>query len=155
MHRTILCLLLASFIGCASTPATRPDYCLDQKSYIYDLAEQMQLHPETVSSMLIIANFEALKHSPLYTVDACRGAIQNIRLLLSSGAPSYYEVITLVSANVDYINRYAGAEIMLLGLFVPQLCYKVSITECDRQLMLAHLDRQEAMLTTFFSGKSS
>ena len=151
MKRVLLCIILLA--GCASVPVERPQFCKDQPSYIYDLADKLHIDPQSVSNMLVIANYEAIRFAPLYTEDACRGAIKNIRLLLNSGTPSYYEVMTLVSANVDYINKYAGKEIMLLGLFVPQLSYKVPITECDRQCILWHLDQQEHMLDSFF-GKS-
>jgi hypothetical protein len=141
---------LVFMVSCATTPLQKPSFCkVDDKSYIYDLAGKMRLNPQSVSSLLVIANFEALKHAPMYTEDACRGAIKNIRFLVS-GNPTYYDVMTLVSKNVDYINKYAGNEVVLIGLFVPQLSYEVPITDCDKKCILYHLDEQERMLDTFF-----
>ncbi len=147
----ICCVVLLS--SCALTPAQRPDFCEGQQSYIYDLADKLRVDPETISSTLVIVNYEAIKNAPLYTEDACRGAIKNIRLLIESGTPSYYQIMTLMSQNIDYVNKYAGTEIMLIGLFVPQLSYKVPITDCDRRCILWHLDQQDKMLDSFF-GKS-
>ncbi len=132
----ICCVVLLS--SCALTPAQRPDFCEGQQSYIYDLADKLRVDPETISSTLVIVNYEAIK---------------NIRLLIESGTPSYYQIMTLMSQNIDYVNKYAGTEIMLIGLFVPQLSYKVPITDCDRRCILWHLDQQDKMLDSYF-GKS-
>lgn len=149
----LVCLVALLVFGCATTPLVRPEFCSgDKESRIYDLADKMHVDPQTVSSMMVIANYEALKHSPLYTEDACRGAIENVRLILT-GNPTYYQVMMLITDNVKYVNSYAGAEIMLLGLFVPQLKYNIPITECDRLCILWHLDQQEKMLDSFFGKK--
>lgn len=154
MKKLLILLGCLIFFGaCATTPLEKPSFCkADEKSYIYDLANKMKINPSSVSNLLVVSNYEALAHVPLYTKEACLGAIKNVRFLLS-GTPTYYQVMTLVSKNVDYINKYAGNEIMLLGLFVPQLSYEIPITECDKLCILYHLDQQEKMINTFFPDK--
>lgn len=158
MRRKITRLTLVATLllvaGCASVPVERPQFCTDKASYIYDLADTLHINPRSVSNMLVIANYEAIRFAPLYTEEACRGAIKNVRLALSAGTPTYYEIMALVSSNVDYVNKYAGKEIMMLGLFIPQLTYKVPITDCDRLCILWHLDQQEAMLNSLFGKKT-
>lgn len=149
----VVFLAVSLLYACATTPLKRPEFCAENaESRIYDLAEKMHVNPQAVSNMMVIANYEALKHSPLYTEDACRGAIKNIRLALT-GVPTYYQIMMLITDNVKYVNQYAGTEIMLLGLFVPQLHYNTPITECDRLCILWHLDQQEKMLDAFFGKK--
>ena len=50
----------------------------------------------------------------------------------------------------SYINQYAGSVVVALSTITPQLDRPVPLLDCDRQLILAHLNRQEAMLDTLF-----
>lgn len=148
----INCMLVMN--SCGSVPH-RPSFCADHEpSYIYDMANQLGVDPKNISSLIVIANIEAIEACPQYTEDATRGAVKNLRRLLTNRTPTYFELLTLAQQNITYVNRYAGREIMLLGLFMPMLSAKVPITDCDLKCFLYQLDALDQSMDAYFGQES-
>jgi hypothetical protein len=148
----ITCMLLMN--SCGSVPH-RPSFCADDEpSYIYDMANRLGVDPKNISSLIVIANIEAIEACPQYTEDAARGAVKNLRRLLTNGTPTYFQLLTLAQQNITYVNRYAGREIMLLGLFMPTLSAKVPITDCDLKCFLYQLDALDQSMDAYFGQQS-
>lgn len=155
LSATVILFFTMLFLNSCGTVPHRPPFCAeDEASYIYDTAEQLNINPANVSSLLVIANIKAIEHCPVYTEEAARGAIKNLRQLLAEDSPTYLELLTLAQQNVTYVNRYAGREIMLLGLFMPVLSARLPITDCDRKCFLYQLDALEQSMDSYFGPPS-
>jgi hypothetical protein len=148
----ILTILIFSLIACQTVPS-RPDYCRDKPSLIYTVADQVHIDPRVLDSLLLYANLEALRHN-CYLPQQVRYAVSSLRALLQ-GNPTYADVVQLALAWTSYINQYAGSVVVALSTITPYLDRPVPLLDCDRQLILTHLNRQEAMLDTLFPESKS
>jgi hypothetical protein len=148
----ILTILIFSLIACQTVPS-RPDYCNEKPSLIYTVADQVHIDPRVLDSLLLYANLEALRHN-CYLPQQVRYAVSSLRALLQ-GNPTYADVVQLAGTWTSYINQYAGGVVVALSTITPKLDRPVSLLECDRQLILTHLNRQEAMLDTLFPESKS
>ena len=147
-HRiSILVLVAFTAVACQTVPS-RPDYCKEKPSLIYTVADQVHIDPRVLDSLLLYANLEALRHN-CYLPQQVRYAVSSLRALLQ-GNPTYADVVELALTWTSYINQYAGSVVVALSTITPYLDRPVPLLDCDRQLILAHLNRQEAMLDTLF-----
>lgn len=152
---TILIITCMPLMNSCSSVPHRPSFCADDEpSYIYDMANQLGVDPKNISSLFVIANIEAIEACPQYTEDAARGAVKNLRRLLTDSTPTYFELLTLAQQNITYVNRYAGREIMLLGLFMPMLSAKVPIIDCDLKCFLYQLEALDQSMDAYFGQAS-
>jgi hypothetical protein len=148
MKNLIVGTLVVLSLAACNTTLQRPDYCVGKPSLIYDVAEKSHIDPAAVSQLLVFADFAALKRN-VYLPDQARSAIATMRNLLDT-TPTYAAVVQLAGNWISYLNNYAGALVVVMPVFLTDLNQPLPISECDRKLLLAHLERQEAMLNLMF-----
>lgn len=138
----LLCIFIwfaATFPGCA-TWTTAPSVCDNPpgKSYICDIANDLDIRIETVGQTLIAINAANIGLWNLYTVEQAVDVMQNIRGILDEPI-SYTFFIFEVE---QYIRQYPGM-IDVAKDFLKELDKLIEpIAAFDRTLLIYWLDEQ-------------
>ena len=136
-----LMLTVAWISGCsiATNPVARPAGCED--SVIYDTFP----NPEVVDTLLVVAAFELAKQKPelCSILDEAFGYGEE---LLSKPGMTYIQFAAATAARFDWVNKYAGTELVILSELLAKFDRPIPMSECDRRLILAHLAKQRRTL---------
>jgi hypothetical protein len=152
ISRSIMIMfVIGLLLGGCSTPIVRPDYCVDKPSLIYDTAEKLKVDPSTINQILVIGNMVALKKNA-YGAQQVITTLNTLETLLSQ-KPTYAMVISVAYTYIDYVNRYCGESVLVASAFLPFLNKDIPISDCDRQLILYHIQKQKEMIRQMFGNQ--
>ena len=144
MMRFILLLVLVVMLsGCAAT-FQPPTSCVDTKSIILDVTDG---NPSDLDRSLLIVNIAALEKGK-YSADQAREFLTQARNRINNGI-SYVGLYTWLSGKTLQVNKAAGLAVIILGEDIPeisQLGGTLLLSRCDKELILAHIAKQESIL---------
>jgi len=98
-----------------------------------------------VDILLQIANLEALKQR-VYTKEQALDALDDIEKVLKDENATYSQLLSVVVSKVNWVNEHAGAELFILSQYFEIFKSNQKIDPCDRDLLLAHLAKQRAVI---------
>lgn len=139
--------------GCATT-YTPPDPCLNKDgSYKESLILEHISNPKQASLLLELANLEFLKQTDAYSRKDALMFIDKVREAINKGT-TWEELFEYVVTRSAKFNEAIGAEVVLISGYYGVLAKDVPITECDRAMLMSHLDRQESTVALASGGIS-
>lgn len=134
-------LVMAVIIGCATIPetTTRPPVCAD--SLIYGKIP----FPEIVSTGAILATCEYAKGNPE------RRAILEETFVYAESIVSREnitasDVAMQLAERFEWVNRSFGVELIILSELLAPLRQPVPLSDCDRQFLCDHFQKQRRYL---------
>jgi hypothetical protein len=98
----------------------------------------------------MLVNVAALEKGA-YTGDQAQKFFANVREKLESGI-SYVTLLDYLNVNIAGVNKAAGIALIIIGPDVPAIANiggtKI-VSDCDRELMLLHIAKQELLLAFY------
>jgi len=142
----ITCLVCLSLIFACATIIKRPDYCIG-KSYIYDVAEKYRIDPQTINSSLLLIDTIVLKAHPDQATMA--NTVVTALIDVFDDNITYSVLIIKFKDYTGWLNNYYGEGLVLVSTIIPYLNYNVPITNCDRLLVLYHLQEVQTAIQQY------
>ena len=133
MKLIIIGFALLALLACSTTPNVIPDGC--ENSLIYKYIP----NPSQAGMLLQFGNLAAMD-ADLYTPEQALKVIGDIREKLNSPSLTYAVLAAFTTVKVAPYVQVLGP---LVGDFSK---YDILIDECDRDLLFAHLDDQQALV---------
>jgi len=123
-----------------------PDGC--ENSLIYKEAAKLGVTPQLIGTIFQLANLELIKNDVVAKADISQ-FLDDVESLLDRDQTTYLDVVNMVVSRVSEIQDQFGPEvIVLITAFSQQLSEPIPIDDCDRQLLLQHIEDQRRVLET-------
>lgn len=148
MKRMFCVFMILALTSCATMgiQITRPEYCTNQKSLIYDTFERVQIDPQTIGGLLVTANYIALT-SGLYDAKTCLVGLSTIEYVLSGKPPTYLELMSIFTEHFGMLNgTKAAMAVSFVIPYMPTLKSTNLVSDCDRMLILKQIADQRQMV---------
>jgi len=137
----LIYFLIIAFLLSGCTTFQPPEVCDGGPSAILTVTKG---NPSGLDRALLILNVAALEKKA-YTKDDAVAFIQKVRSRVESGI-SYVGLLDFLNVNIAQVNKAAGLTVIILGSDVPavaKLGGTMLISKCDKELILAHLAKQD------------
>lgn len=101
--------------------------------------------PLNASLVLEFANLELLTRGEFYTTDDVLNFLDSIEAMVEKPV-TWQTLFNYVLTTAEDVNEYVGNEVILISTYYEVLNQDELISECDRALVKAHLDRQRNLV---------
>lgn len=148
MKKLFFLIILTVFLtACAKNNLyVPPDSCVKDMNGNYGSVILQKIpDPNAASIILQLANLEAVKHVDGYTIGMALTAIDIIESLLKTNITFNY-LIDEAMKQAKLVNASYGVEIFLISQYVGVINTPQIISDCDRDLILRHLEKQRQTL---------
>ena len=150
----VVIIWLIGITGCSTIPTTpddkKPEICkpytdetgktVVPKSYIYDYTKDPRLLDIGIqigfSKSIDFLSQEKRKEVLDQTEDSCKA----VKFLLVDNTLTFNVLFAYLNAEIDFINKYAGDEVVILLNDINLLNQAVPIPSCDRYLIGVNMD---------------
>lgn len=141
-----LTTLIVILTGCAATfqPSGQ---CIDGTSYILSTTGN---NPTGLDKTLLAVNFAALEKGT-YTPEQALVFLDKVAAKAKTNI-TYIDLANYLITETDDIRRYLGVSFILLGDKVTEIAMAGGdslVSECDVQLILAHINHQKMILALY------
>lgn len=150
-HAKKLLVLFASSVLLASCSVLQPVEWEPPEVCTQPGAESLILDhisdPLDASLILEFANLELLTRGDLYTTDDVLRFLDSVETLVEKPV-TWQSLFQYVLTTAEGVNEFVGNEVILISTYYKVLNKDELISECDRALVKAHLNRQRALIKT-------
>lgn len=146
----VVLLTCSVLFACSTTPFVPPVACEGADSFILKTIPDVKAFDKG----LLAVNVGTLELSKGYTPGDAIKVLDRIENLVDKADITYAELVGLVSQKLEIANALAGAAIFIVGDDIQKLNRKLPISDCDKELIRIHLERQRAVVNIYKGATS-